>query len=61
MFVRVAAFHLLVSTLSSRCSHGELGDFDYVDDVLLLSKDSGKLLCFLDRLNDSVGMFGVHF
>lgn len=39
------------------CSNRKPSDLDYVDNVVLLSEESSKVQVFLDRLNDSVGMF----
>ncbi|VDP77585.1 unnamed protein product [Echinostoma caproni] len=38
-----------------------LSDLEYVDDIVLLSEDPGKLPAFLDSLNASVDMIGMRF
>lgn len=42
-------------------SQTENSDLEYVDDFMLLNEDSSKSQDFLNRLNDSKGVFGVHF
>ncbi|VDP89881.1 unnamed protein product [Echinostoma caproni] len=39
----------------------KLFDLKYVDDIVLLHEDLGKLKALLDRLSDSLAMFGMCF
>lgn len=43
------------------CSDGKLRNLEYVNDIEVLSKDRSKLPVLLDRLNDGVCIFGMHF
>lgn len=43
------------------CQDRNLSDSEYANAVMLLSKDPSKLQIHLNRLNDSVGMFEMHF
>lgn len=40
-------------------SDRELSDLEYAEDIVLLSKDASKMPIFLDRLNDSAGIFDM--
>lgn len=42
-------------------SDSQKTDLEYVGDVVLLRLDSSQLQVFLDRLNNTVAMFGVNF
>lgn len=42
-------------------SDRNFSDFEYAGDVLLLSQAASILYVFLDRLDDSVGMFNMRF
>lgn len=52
----------------SSCGNGDTeicldrnpSDLEYADDDVLLSEDSSNLQVFLHRLNNSVGIFGMH-
>lgn len=43
------------------CPNNKLSNLDYVDEVVLLSKSSGKLQVFLDHTKNRVGMLGICF
>lgn len=43
------------------CSHKNLSDLEYSDDVALVSEDPTNLQVSLDRVNDSVGMYRMRF
>lgn len=42
-------------------SDKKLSNLKYRDDCVILGEDPRNLLVFLDSLNDSIGMFGMHF
>ncbi|VDP90187.1 unnamed protein product [Echinostoma caproni] len=60
---------LITETALSSCEEsgidllpgGRLSDLEYAGDVVLLSEDPGKLQAFLESLNGSVAMSGMHF
>lgn len=73
VFVKVALFNLSIEMVRELalascensgigiCSDGNLIDFQYADDVALLSENLSKLQVFIDRLDDTMGTLGIHF
>lgn len=43
------------------CSGSESPDLEYMDDIVLLSKDSGRLQVFFNHLNNRTIMLGTRF
>lgn len=77
MFVRVVLVHLFILTVTevvtetapSSCDNGAIDissgrylfDLEYAHDVVLPSGDLRKFQVYLDRLNDSIVVFGIRF